>query len=73
MRRAPFTLFGKTRLVRIVTYTKGEKDSPPRADWNQTLWADDNNEQHVGRVSAELPGTTRVVLAGDWANAVSTK
>lgn len=54
---APYTIFGRTIDVPVVTYTDGKRDNPPKKIWDKEMWIE-REEDWYG-----LPnkGTIRVV------------
>lgn len=35
---APYTIFGRTIDVPVVTYTDGKRDNPPKRIWDKEMW-----------------------------------
>jgi hypothetical protein len=60
--KAPYTIFGKTRNIPVVTYTDGKLDNPPKSKWDREMWIQ-REEDWYG-----LPnkGTVRVVERSVW-------
>lgn len=36
--KAPYTIFGKTKQIPVVTYTDGKIDTPPKTIWHKEMW-----------------------------------
>jgi hypothetical protein len=60
--KAPYTIFGKTKDIPVVTYTNGKLDTPPKSTWDREKWIE-REEEWYG-----LPnkGTVRVVERQAW-------
>lgn len=67
--RAPFTMFGQTLLLPVVTYTAQRRDHLPKPKWHDTLWIE-RGEDWYALGSLEWRGKTiRVVHRADWLSA----
>lgn len=62
MVKAPYTIFGKTKNVPVVTYTDGKLDKSPKNSWDKEMWIE-REEDWYG-----LPrkGTVRVIERREW-------
>jgi hypothetical protein len=68
MKLAPFTKFGSTVLLPVVTWTGGHTraDEPPGETWDSTLWVE-SAEDWYALLAPELHGkTVRVVAREDF-------
>lgn len=64
MKKAPFTMFGKTLDVKLITYTDGKVDAEPKEDWVDTLWVERGEDYYA--LSHYRGKTVRVVQRSDW-------
>lgn len=63
---APFTIFGKTKDVPVVTFTEGIQDKEPKAEWRETYWTE-RGEDYYAFLNPEFKrGTIRVVERVVW-------
>ena len=64
MIKAPYTIFGKTKNIKVVTYTDGKIDKPPKKTWDKEMWIE-REEEWYG-----LPnkGIVRVIERREWMN-----
>ena len=63
---ASFTKFGQTRLVPVVTFTRGKQDDDPRHRWDTDLWVE-RPEDYYSLMSDDLKlKVVRVVSREDW-------
>lgn len=62
MIKAPYTIFGRTKQIPVVTYTNGSLDDTPKAEWHKEMWIE-REEDWYG-----LPrtGTVRVIERRIW-------
>lgn len=62
MIKAPYTIFGKTKIIPVVTYTDNKLDDPPKTIWDKEMWFE-RGEDWYG-----LPrkGTIRVIERRVW-------
>ena len=62
MIKAPYTIFGKTKNIPVVTYTDNKLDNPPKDSWDREMWIE-RGEDWYG-----LPrrGTVRVIERREW-------
>lgn len=60
--KAPYTIFGQTRHIPVVTYTDNKLDNPPKSEWDKEMWIE-REEDWYG-----LPrkGTVRVIERKVW-------
>lgn len=60
--KAPYTTFGQTRMIPVVTYTDGKLDVPPKTVWHKDMWIE-REEDWYG-----LPrkGTVRIIERKVW-------
>lgn len=68
MRTAPYSAFGRTLDVELVTYTDAKKDETPAHAWDHTLWVERQEDWYA--LLAFPQGTTvRVVEREMWLRA----
>lgn len=60
--KAPYTIFGQTKQIPVVTYTDNKLDNPPKSNWDWEMWVE-RGEDWYG-----LPhkGTVRVIERKVW-------
>lgn len=62
MIKAPYTIFGKTKDIPVVTYTDGKLDTPPKSSWDREVWIE-RDEDWYGTPNK---GTFRVIERQAW-------
>ena len=62
---AEYTIFGQTRMVKVITYTDGKCDKYPKLDWSDEIWVE-RGEDYYG---IPRKGTVRVIEREDWMRA----
>lgn len=73
MRTTKLEMFGKTKLVPVVTYTNGKADRTPKTRWSKTLWVE-RGEDYYALMSKEYRGhTVLVVERRQWLKAKECK
>lgn len=71
--KAPYTIFGKTLDIPVVTYTDDVKDEPAKDAWDATLWVE-HGEDYYGLMSPEYKGkTVRIIERQIWLSAERAK
>lgn len=60
--KAPFTIFGKTKQIPVVTYTDGKIDTPPKAVWQKEMWIEREEDMY----GIPRKGTVRIVERRAW-------
>jgi hypothetical protein len=64
--KAPYTIFGKTKLIPVSTFTRGKEDSPAKQTWDKELWVE-RGEDWYALLSVDLyEKTVRVVKREIW-------
>lgn len=65
--KAPYTIFGKTIDVPVVTVTDSKPDDPAKETWDQDLWVERGEDEYA---LLGLKGTTRVIYREEWLRAL---
>lgn len=60
--KAPFTMFGKTKQIPVVTYTDGKLDTPPNTTWHKEMWIEREEDMY----GIPRKGTVRIVERRAW-------
>jgi len=60
--RAPYTMFGKTIDIPVVTYTDNKLDDPPKSSWDREMWIQREEDWY----GLPTKGTVRVVERRVW-------
>ena len=60
--KAPYTIFGKTRDIDVVTYTDGKRDDPPKSKWDREMWIERGEDWY----GVPNKGTVRIVERKAW-------
>lgn len=60
--KAPYTIFGKTKQIPVVTYTDGKLDTPPKAVWQKEMWIEREEDMY----GIPRKGTVRIVERKAW-------
>lgn len=69
MGRVPFTMFGKTKLVPLKTWSNGKMDKPAKDKWDADLWVE-RGEDWYALSSPQLRNkTVLIVQREDWLDA----
>jgi hypothetical protein len=71
MTKAPYTMFGKTKNVKLVTYTNGsdgrpQLDNPPKSKWDNEIWIERGEDWYGLHHYTKNGKTVRVVTREDW-------
>lgn len=66
MIKLPFTMFGQTKNVRLITHTKGKNDNPPKRKWSKTLWIERPEDEYALMSDEYKNITVRLVYRNDW-------
>lgn len=62
MSKAPFTIFGKTKQIPVVTYTNAKLDTPPKTSWQKEMWIEREEDMY----GIPRQGTVRIVDRKVW-------
>ena len=62
MSKSPYTMFGKTKQIPVVTYTDGKIDTPPKAVWQKEMWIEREEDMY----GIPPKGTVRIVDRKAW-------
>ncbi len=65
MRTSPYTFFGETFNVPVVTYTDGRLDAEPRSTWTDEIWVARGEDYYA----IPSKGTVRVIERDEWLKA----
>jgi len=60
--KAPYTIFGKTKNIPIVTYTDGKLDTPPKGNWSKEMWIERGEDWY----GIPNKGTVRIIEREEW-------
>jgi hypothetical protein len=60
--KAPYTIFGKTRNIPVVTYTDGKLDNPPKSTWDKEMWIERGEDWY----GVPNKGTIRIIERKAW-------
>lgn len=65
---APYTIFEKTKMVPVVTYTNRKLDEPPKEIWDYELWVERGEDFYaLDSIDRENPGcTVRIIEREVW-------
>lgn len=63
---APYTIFGITKEIPVVTFTDGVEDKEPKSEWKDTLWVEREEEYYAFLNKKWAAGTIRVVRRDVW-------
>lgn len=63
---APYTIFGKTKMVPVVTYTNGKKDEPSKIEWDHDLWIERGEDWYALLGPPYNKSTVRVIEREVW-------
>lgn len=69
MTKAPYTIFGKTKLIPVVTYTNGIKDDPPKESWDEDLWVERGEDWYALANAKYKRKTIRIIERDAWLRA----
>ena len=64
--KAPYSIFGKTKLLEVETYTNGHKDEIASATWRETIWVERGEDWYALTSNS---GTVRVIEREKWLRA----
>lgn len=62
MIKAPYTIFGKTKNIKVVTYTDGKIDNPPKEQWGKEMWVEREEDMY----GVPRKGTVRIIERSEW-------
>lgn len=60
--KAPYTIFGKTKQIPVVTYTDGKLDTPPKTVWHKEMWIEREEDMY----GIPRKGTVRIIERREW-------
>ncbi len=60
--KAPYTIFGKTKNIPVVTYTNGKLDTQPKDTWSKEKWIEREEDWY----GVPNKGTVRVIERKAW-------
>lgn len=60
--KAPYTIFGKTKDIPVVTYTNGKRDDPPKSSWGREMWIEREEDWY----GVPNKGTVRTIERQAW-------
>lgn len=60
--KAPYTIFGKTKNIKVVTYTDGKLDDPPKDIWHKEMWIEREEDMY----GIPSKGTIRIIERHEW-------
>jgi hypothetical protein len=60
--KLPYTMFGKTIDIPVVTYTDNKLDDPPKSTWDREMWIQREEDWY----GLPTKGTVRVVERSVW-------
>ncbi len=66
---APYTKFGMTLMIPVVTFTDSKEDKPPKSEWFETLWVERGEDWYALMYSGWKGRTIRVVDRAAWISA----
>lgn len=64
--KAPYTIFGKTKNIEVVTWTNNKQDRPAKHKWDDTLWIERGEDMYALMAYARKGKTVRIVRREDW-------
>jgi hypothetical protein len=60
--KAPYTIFGQTKQILVVTYTDGKLDTSPKTIWHKEMWIEREEDWY----GLPTKGTVRIVERKAW-------